>query len=250
MIVTRDGGWNGNRIYWTLTLVATNNYDSLTEVHTPKITCNYSTIFSVFTSRCLVAASIGGRSPFSGFPNSPRPQLPASHFSQVQLSTDSIKLKSKLCYDRRLVGQSVLMSSPQLGPKTRFLLLSKSYGFVDVGRPLWREDGSVVYNFCWPSPPRPAGLMTIFYCLTFEIHKPGGPHPRICIPQEQGGPVIASGIGFPFRRLLWLVWVLYITTGGQSASLSWNKAAIWGLRPYFYYCQTVAVLLIWGALSD
>jgi hypothetical protein len=45
------------------------------------------------------------------------------------------------------------------------------------------------------------------------------------------------------------VWVLY-TTDGQSASLSWNKAPIWGLRPYFYYCQTFACLLIWGALSD
>jgi hypothetical protein len=42
----------------------------------------------------------------------------------------------------------------------------------------------------------------------------------------------------------------YITTDGQSASLSWNKAPIWGLRPDFYYCQTVAGLLMWGALSD
>jgi hypothetical protein len=30
----------------------------------------------------------------------------------------------------------------------------------------------------------------------------------------------------------------------QSASLSWNKASIWGLRPGLYYCQTVAGLLI------
>jgi hypothetical protein len=42
----------------------------------------------------------------------------------------------------------------------------------------------------------------------------------------------------------------YNTTDGQSASLSWNKASIWGLRPDFCYCQTVADLLIWGALSD
>jgi hypothetical protein len=39
-------------------------------------------------------------------------------------------------------------------------------------------------------------------------------------------------------------------TDGQSASLSWNKAPIWSLRPDFYYCQTVAGLLMWGALSD
>jgi hypothetical protein len=39
----------------------------------------------------------------------------------------------------------------------------------------------------------------------------------------------------------------YITTDGQSASLSWNKAPIWGLRPDFYYPQTFASFLIWGA---
>jgi hypothetical protein len=42
----------------------------------------------------------------------------------------------------------------------------------------------------------------------------------------------------------------YVTTDGQSASLSWNKVPIWGLQPDFYYCQTVTGLLMWGALSD
>jgi hypothetical protein len=42
----------------------------------------------------------------------------------------------------------------------------------------------------------------------------------------------------------------YIMTDGQSASLSWCQAPIWGLRPDFYYCRTVAGLLMWGALSD
>jgi hypothetical protein len=41
-----------------------------------------------------------------------------------------------------------------------------------------------------------------------------------------------------------------VTTDGQSASLSWNKAPIWGLRQDFYCCQTLADLLMWGALSD
>jgi hypothetical protein len=56
--------------------VTTNNYDSFTELHTPKITETAANIkiFSVFTSRCLVAASNGGRH---------RPQLPASHFLQM-----------------------------------------------------------------------------------------------------------------------------------------------------------------------
>jgi hypothetical protein len=35
----------------------------------------------------------------------------------------------------------------------------------------------------------------------------------------------------------------------QSASLSWNKAPIWDLRPDFYNCQIVADLFMWGALS-
>jgi hypothetical protein len=42
----------------------------------------------------------------------------------------------------------------------------------------------------------------------------------------------------------------YVTTDGQSASLSPNKGPICSLRPDFYYCQTVAGLLMLGALSD
>jgi hypothetical protein len=42
----------------------------------------------------------------------------------------------------------------------------------------------------------------------------------------------------------------YVTTDGQSASLSWNKAPFWGLRPDIYYCLTVAGLMMWGSLSD
>jgi hypothetical protein len=41
----------------------------------------------------------------------------------------------------------------------------------------------------------------------------------------------------------------YVTTDGQPASLSWNKALIRGLRPDFYYCLTVAGVLILSALS-
>jgi hypothetical protein len=44
--------------------------------------------------------------------------------------------------------------------------------------------------------------MTIFYCLRFENPQPGGVGPRICIPQEQGGPIIPPVTGFPFRHLL------------------------------------------------
>jgi hypothetical protein len=39
-------------------------------------------------------------------------------------------------------------------------------------------------------------------------------------------------------------------SNGQSASLAWNEAPTWGLRPDFHYCQTVAGLLMWGAVFD
>jgi hypothetical protein len=52
---------------------------------------------------------------------------------------------------------------------TRYLLLFDSYGFVFVGYPLWREDGSVFCICCWFLPvqsfsgPSPLVLTTIFF---------------------------------------------------------------------------------------
>jgi hypothetical protein len=52
-------------------------------------------------------------------------------------------------------------------------LFLDSCGFVDVGHPLWRKVGSVVFSFCRSSPAQPfsylspVGLMSIFYCLYF-----------------------------------------------------------------------------------
>jgi hypothetical protein len=39
----------------------------------------------------------------------------------------------------------------------------------------------------------------------------------------------------------------YVTTDGQPASLSWNKAPIWGLRPdlfFFYLCDSYGLVLV------
>jgi hypothetical protein len=108
---------------------------------------------------------------------------------------------SQLYYDRRSVGQSVLVSSPHLGLMTRFLLLSDNCGFVDMGRPLWREDGSVVYNCCClrqrsHSQVRvPRGSWPHFTVSDLRLPQPKGPGSCIYIPQEQGGPVIPPGIG-------------------------------------------------------
>jgi hypothetical protein len=64
---------------------------------------------------------------------------------------------------------------------------------------------------------------------------------------------LLCAVVFPFSWLNWTIlseWVSYITTDGQSASLSWCQAPVWGLWPNFYYCQTIAGLLMWSALSD
>jgi hypothetical protein len=85
--------------------------------------------------------------------------------------------KPRLYYDRRSVGQSILVPGTNLGTATNFSLyffnFLDSYGFVVVRRPLWREVGSVVFSFCSASPAQPFSglsftrLMSIFYCLCF-----------------------------------------------------------------------------------
>jgi hypothetical protein len=68
-----DRVWIGSWISWILTLITTNNYDSLTKLHTPNITVTtgHLEVFSAFTSHRLVAVSNGRYSSYSGFPNSP-----------------------------------------------------------------------------------------------------------------------------------------------------------------------------------
>jgi hypothetical protein len=137
--------------------------------------------------------------------------------------------KSKVKITLRLtVSQSVSLGvESHLGLMTRYLLLFDSYGLVFVERPLWREDGSV---FCQRSLS------------------------RVRVPWYSRPYFTVSDRDFPFRRLLrlvgsrWRYWTLpphgfelflswvefYVTTDGQSASLSWYKAPIWGFRPYLY----------------
>jgi hypothetical protein len=63
------------------------------------------------------------------------------------------KSKSKSHCDWRSVSQLVSRGvEPHLGIMTRYLLLFYSCGLVFMGRSLWREDGSVFYICCWPSP--------------------------------------------------------------------------------------------------
>jgi hypothetical protein len=70
-----------------LRLLTTSKDYALTLLHTLQITTGHtkcSQSVTVFTSRCLIAASYGATSPSSGFSNCPRPQLLASHNNSSQ----------------------------------------------------------------------------------------------------------------------------------------------------------------------
>jgi hypothetical protein len=118
--------------------------------------------------------------------------------------------------------------------------------------------------------------VTTFYCLRFETPPARRARSLYLYPPGTGRLGYIPRNWVRFRRLLRLAglrWKYsnppprgrlfvnallslesvsesYVTTDGQSASLSWNKVPIWGLRSDFYYCQTVAGLLIWTAFSN
>jgi hypothetical protein len=185
--VTGDGVWIGNRIYWTLT---GRNYKYLLQSQwvTQKfaITTAQKT-FSVLTSRSLVEASNGGHSPSSGFPNSPRPQLPASHFSTATLNWLTAKLLLALASIVILGSEShgthnhILLpyasgslrnSQPTTqsrsyfttgglppissswrqahwGSRPEFVFATETLRSVPMYHLLWREDGFVSYECAW-----------------------------------------------------------------------------------------------------
>jgi hypothetical protein len=59
--------------------------------------------------------------------------------------------KPELYYDRQSVGQFILVSGTHLAPATNFshflIFFFYSFGFVDLGNPLWREIESVLSSF-------------------------------------------------------------------------------------------------------
>jgi hypothetical protein len=68
---------------------------------TKRVTTFYSSLLhtsfqSRLHCRCLVSASNGGRSPSSGYPNCPRPQLPASNSNSSQGLNRSSPLTNSL----------------------------------------------------------------------------------------------------------------------------------------------------------
>jgi hypothetical protein len=112
-------------------------------------------------------------------------------------------------YDRRSVGQSVLLSGSHLEPMNTFLFtvwrMRASWCWAPSLTRGWV--GNLLYNFFWALPEQtlgPKSHRTHDHILLsyLRLHQPGGPGPRIYIPQEQGGQVTPPGTGFPFCRLL------------------------------------------------
>jgi hypothetical protein len=93
-------------------------------------------------------------------------------------------------------------------PWPDFFYLSDDCRFLDMGHPLWREDGSVIYCTIVSGPCQSShSWIQVLqnsrpYLLShLRLPQPGGTGPRIYIPPEQGGPVISPDTGFPFARL-------------------------------------------------
>jgi hypothetical protein len=140
-------------------------YSSLLHTHTHTHTPVPS---HVFVSRCLVAASNGGRSPSCGFPNGPRPQLSASNRnSSRQNRNSSLTPESGLLYDWRFTAnQFVLAPSPlRITTKYSYLQLnlcshrSRDSDWLRTGRSRGRSSSSSpsrVKNFLFSAASRPA----------------------------------------------------------------------------------------------
>jgi hypothetical protein len=122
-------------------------------------------------------------------------------------------MKLKLIYDRHSVGQPVLVSGAHLGPANNFSFSLKfpsdSWGFAIVAPSLTRGRVCNLLVQLLSGLARAVtlgskSLRTHGHILLSHLRLPqlGRPGSRIYIPQEQGGPVISPGTGFPFCRLL------------------------------------------------
>jgi hypothetical protein len=113
-------------------------------------------------------------------------------------------------------GKSANLSGCQISIWGPWEDLSDSCGFPYMGCPLWREDGSIIYNwYCASSPVKLVSdslELMIFYCLKFETCRTWRTKYQcvvVCLcmcVEERGGQIKPPDIGFSRLKTQKLSW--------------------------------------------
>jgi hypothetical protein len=113
-----------------------------------------------------------------------------------------------LCYDRRAVSQSILVSSNNLGPRPDIYYYHTVAGFLMWGV-LSDERAGLSFTIAALSCRCSHSLVWVprdswpyFTVSDSRLPQHGGPGPRIYSPKEQSGSIMPPGTGFHFRRFL------------------------------------------------
>jgi hypothetical protein len=139
--MTIQGIWIGNWICWALVKRNYKNYNAFANSHTLLLTTG------LFKFLCLHQSLPGNGS--QKYPL--LPLLAAGYYLTNQLMTVASSHFQLSCQVSVTLRPTVswpisLEVKHHLEPKPRFLLLSHGCGFVDVERPLWREEEPVIYR--------------------------------------------------------------------------------------------------------
>jgi hypothetical protein len=119
---------------------------------------------------------------------------------------------------------------------TRYLLLFDSYGLLLWGSP---SDERTGLSFVYAAGFRQRSLSGVrvlwdswLYFTVSDLRLPSSSPPTTRRVKVEVFDPASTWVKIKVKCML--------PPKVQSASLSWNKAPIWGLRPDLYYCQTVA----------
>jgi hypothetical protein len=202
----------GRKILWIWRAEHGWNFPTLSNLQNSHVTTQKVSqnrlVFSVFTSRCLVAASNDKIFPFLWIPE--RCPASATSFSLVTTATLNRNQNHCQCYVTT-DGQSANVpwcQAPIWDPRADFYYCKAVSDLLMWGA---LSDEKTGVSFTIPAGLRQRSHSWVrvlrdswpYFTVSDSRHpQPGGPGPRITIPQEQGGPVIPPGIVFSFRHLL------------------------------------------------